>query len=375
MKYFDWTATSLISNQALDSYINFSKKFYANPSSLHYLGKEAKIELEKIREEFSILLKCSTDNVFFTSGGTESNNIIIQHLFSYPSESEIITTSVEHSSILEFSKSLSNHNIHLKKIDCEKGMINLEKLKLLLSDKTKMVCLMKVNNVTGNILNIEEAITLIRAYEKDKNRKIHIHSDAVQALGKISFYPSAIDLDSSSFSAHKFYGPKGVGILYNRNKNIIALNKAGGQESGLRGGTENVPGIYASFTALNDALNNLDENYEYVYSLNSFFRAFLLNNNLPVLSLDLPKSSPYIINFSIPNIPSEVTLRLLSDAGFCVSSGSACNSNSRGKVEQTLKGFGIPDNLIKGSIRVSFGILNKLNDVKDLCDSIYKIVK
>ena len=367
MKYFDWTATTHISTDALDEYIKVSRDFYANPSSLHYAGRKASAELYNVREKFAKLLKCNSDEIFFTSGGTESNNIIIQNMFNYSPGSEIIITSVEHSSISEFKKTLLAHSYICKEISCTNGIIDLNSLKAALSEKTKLVCMMRVNNITGALFNLNDAIKIIREFEKEHQRKIHVHSDGVQALGKIHFYPKEENLDSASFSAHKLYGPKGVGILYNSDKNITPLNRAGGQEMGLRGGTENFSGICSALVAVNNSINKLEENFKYVKKLNDNLRNFLSENNIPILSPSAERSSPYILNISLSPLPSEVALRMLSDKGFCVSSGSACNFNSRGKTEQTLKNMGIQDKLIKGSIRISLGIYNTEQDLNELC--------
>ncbi|MBO4409399.1 MAG: aminotransferase class V-fold PLP-dependent enzyme, partial [Spirochaetales bacterium] len=242
MTYFDWTATAPMSPKAIEAYTDAATNYIGNPSSTHPLGTEAKERLEKEREAVATLLKTKAQNIYFTCGGTESNAIVLSSLLNSPSPGEIVTTGIEHAAILEWKKALESHGWKFTALRCPGGYLDPQALKEALNPKVRMVAFMKVNNVAGTVLDTQALVRVVRDYEKTAGRAIHIHCDAVQALGKIPFFPELEDMDSAAFSAHKFRGPRGVGILYNRNKALSALSRGGGQEKGLRAGTENLAG-------------------------------------------------------------------------------------------------------------------------------------
>ena len=373
MYYFDWTATSPISEASLKEYCDAASKYIGNPSSTHPLGLEAKERLEKERSYTASVLGVKASEVFFTSGGTESDSIVLSSLLNSPSPGEIITTGIEHSAVLEWKKTLENAGWTFTALNCPGGYLKPESLKDALNDKVRMVCFMKVNNVTGSVLDTVSLVKTVREYEKKNGRKIHIHCDAVQALGKIPFFPEKEDIDSAAFSAHKFCGPRGVGILYCRNKAITSLSRGGGQEKGLRPGTENLAAICAMNRALKDSVEHMQEKHDEILGFRCKIEKAALDSGYTLISPSCDANldfSPYIINICCKPIPSEVFLRVMSDKGFCLSAGSACSSNSRGKAESVLAAMNIDHSIRMSSIRISMGCATIIEEVELLCSAL-----
>ena len=373
MHYFDWTATSPMGQKALEVYSDIATNYIGNPSSTHPLGVQARERLESERRSVASMLGTKAEFIYFTSGGTEADSIVLSSLLNSPSPGEIITTGIEHAAILEWKNALESHGWKFTALRCPKGYLDPKALKEALNEKVRMVAFMKVNNVTGTILDTAALVKAVREYEKTIGRKIHIHCDAVQALGKIPFSPEAEDFDSAAFSAHKFCGPRGVGILYNRNKAISSLTRAGGQEKGLRGGTENLAGICAMGAQLEETLKNLDKNYSEVLAYRGKIQTVFSDAGYTLISPSNDSNlefSPYIINICVKPIPSEVFLRVMADKGFCLSSGSACSSNSRGKAESVLAAMNIDSKDRMSSIRISISPLNSAEEVDMLCKAL-----
>lgn len=373
MHYFDWTATSPISQNSLNAYSDSAVKYIGNPSSTHPLGLEAKDRLEKERSYTASVLGVKASEVFFTSGGTESDSIILSSLLNSPSPGEIITTGIEHSAVLEWKKTLENSGWTFTALNCPGGYLNPATLNDALNEKVRMVCFMKVNNVTGTVLDTPSLVRTVRDYEKKTGRRIHIHCDAVQALGKIPFFPASEDIDSAAFSAHKFCGPRGVGILYCRNKAITSLSRGGGQEKGLRPGTENLAAICAMNTALKDSIDEMNEKYNEILGFRRKIEKVASDSGYILISPSCESNldfSPYIINICSKPIPSEVFLRVMSDKDFCLSAGSACSSNSRGKAESVLSAMNIDHSIRMSSIRISMGRTTSEEEVDLLCSAL-----
>ncbi|MBR4427185.1 MAG: aminotransferase class V-fold PLP-dependent enzyme [Spirochaetales bacterium] len=362
-----------MSENAIRAYCDAAARYIGNPSSTHPLGINAKSRLEDERAYVASVLGTKPSNIYFTSGGTESDSIVLSSLLNSPSPGEIITTGIEHSAILEWRRPLENAGWTFTALNCPGGYLNPRTLQDSLNERVRMVCFMKVNNVTGTILDTAALVKVIRDYEKTLGRKIHIHCDAVQALGKINFLPEVEDIDSAAFSAHKFCGPRGVGILYNRSKSVLSLSKGGGQEKGLRPGTENLAGICAMTAALKDSMSCMDEKHAEIFGYRCKIEKTALENGYTLIS---PSSdsylefSPYIINICVKPIPSEVFLRVMSDKGFCLSTGSACSSNSRGKAESVLAAMNIDHQRRMSSIRISMGRATTSSEVDLLCKAL-----
>jgi len=373
MLYFDWTSTSPVSSDALAEYCRVSENYPGNPSSTHALGIKAKEKLEECRKRFASVIKVALSELYFTSGGTEADSIVVQSLLNNPSPGEVLFTAVEHAAVLENKAVLENHGWKVTLLNCPGGYLDLEALKKALNPSVRMVCIMKVNNVTGTVMDTVSAINIIREYSKTTGKYIHIHCDAVQALGKIEFHPSEEGFDSAAFSGHKFSGPRGTGALWCRRSAVQALSRAGGQESGLRGGTENLPAIAAMTVALENCAGLIDNHYDYVMSLRKKVEDCAAECGFTLLSPSYKSGlsfSPYILTISVRPLPSEVFLRVMSDKGFCLSAGSACSANTRGKAEKVLQTMGIRSEDRMSAIRISLSYMNTEEEVESLCKAL-----
>ncbi|MBI9093255.1 MAG: cysteine desulfurase [Sphaerochaeta sp.] len=365
--YFDNAATTRMSKQAIQKYVSVAESHIGNPSALHQEGLKAKTLLEDLREKSAHLLDVPSSAIFFTSGGTESNALVLNHLVWKPQKAEIILTNIEHPSIKEYGTLFRQLGWKVIYLDAPKGFVRSDDLRKALTDKTRLVCCLLVNNVVGSIQNIASLVSVVREKEAQTGRKIHFHTDAVQALGKIPFSLTALGVDSASFSAHKVHGPRGMGILYNTDASVTALNRAGGQENGLRGGTENLSGIAAMVTALEEAMREQDTNYTHVEKINILLRQRL--SFLPILS-PTELCSPYILTLSVKPWPSEVFTRILYEKGFCVSSGSACSNNAKQKSQGVLSAMLFHPQDAKSSLRLSFSAENTLEEAELLSQAI-----
>ncbi len=296
--YLDNAATTKISENAIKAYIDTATTYFANPSATYKAGIESKNKLEETRDKIANILEVSPANIYFTSGGSESNSIILSSLLWNNRPGEIIISKIEHASNIEFARILKEKGWSVKYIDAPQGFVDPAKLESMMNDRVRMVCIQYVNNVIGSVQNIEELVNVVRNKEKEYKRKIHFHSDTVQALGKIPFSLTDLDVDSASFSAHKFHGPRGIGMLYSRLVNLQPLSKAGGQERGVRGGTENLPAIVAMAVALEEQIKKTTERPNYfdkVCSLNTYMRE---NLHTPIFSPS-ENYSPFILSITV----------------------------------------------------------------------------
>ena len=370
--YFDHAATTPMSQRAIQRYAETASSYIGNPSALHQEGIRAKALLEELRDTLANHLDVQPSSLYFTGGGTESNAIILNHLLWKPQRAEIILTYIEHPSIKEVGTLFRQLGWKVIFLDAPDGFIRPSDLANALTDKTRLVCSLLVNNVVGSIQPIAELVDVVREKEKITGRKIHFHTDAVQALGKVPFSLTALGVDSASFSAHKVNGPRGVGLLYNTNVSVTALNRAGEQEKGLRGGTENLSGIASMVTAIEDAYENMDTNYNHVMKINAFLREEL--SFLPILS---PSElySPYILTVSVKPWPSEVFTRMLYTKGFCVSSGSACSNNTKQKSQGVLLSMNVHPLDAKSSLRLSFSGETTIEEAGLLASAIHSTFK
>lgn len=349
--YFDNAATTPMSKLAIQRYASVAETYIGNPSALHQEGSKSKELLETLRTRCAQLLEVPTSTLYFTSGGTESNAIILNHLIWKPQKAEIILTNIEHPSIKEYGIFFRQLGWKVIYLDAPQGFVRPDDLANALTDKTRLVCSLLVNNVVGSIQDIQTLVSVVRKKEATTGRKIHFHTDAVQALGKIPFSLSDLGVDSASFSAHKIHGPRGVGLLYNTNASVTALNRAGEQERGLRGGTENLAGIAAMVTAMDAVFAAQETAYQQVKKINERLRDQL--SFLQILSPD-KLCSPYILTVSVKPWPSEVFTRMLYAKGFCVSSGSACSNNVKQKTQGVLVAMQVHPQDAKSSLRLSF---------------------
>lgn len=325
---------------------------YGNPSSLHGLGVAAEQKVSAARKNVARLLGVSPGNLVFTSGGTEANNLALK---GYLSRSQkrltLVTSSIEHPSVLEVFQSLERLGWEVVYLPVDaQGKVKIAALEEALAEPVQLVSLMAVNNETGAVQPLAAAAAAIRKLQPEAC----FHVDAVQALGKIPFHPVEIGADLASFSAHKIHGPKGIGALYAKQFNLLRpIFNGGGQEGGLRSGTENVLGIIGFGQATK--LAQVEENRERVAALRRHFLAGL--QGLPCQVISPADAVPHILAVSFPGFRGEVLLQALSSRGVYVSTGAAC-SGKKGQLSQVAEAMGLSRELAEGMLRFSFSALN-----------------
>ncbi|WP_326716846.1 cysteine desulfurase family protein [Vagococcus jeotgali] len=365
MIYFDNSATTPISPQALDTYVKMSQRFIGNPSSLHRLGQQGSTLLEKARKQISDTLAVSSDEIYFTSGGTEGNNWILKgtaiekRMFG----KHMIISSVEHPSVSETAKQLESlgFDISVAPVTSE-GLIDVESLKLLIRDDTILVSTVVVNSEVG----IKEPVKAISELLEDYP-SIHYHVDAVQSITKVDVSEwLTTRVDFATFSAHKFQGPRGVGFIYWKKGNkLAALLNGGGQEKNKRSGTENLPGIVASAKALRLANEDADFKNNKIQKLREALAEGLSQfENVTIFSsLNKNISAPHILTFGIKNLRGEVLVHAFEEKDIYLSTTSACSSKQKSS-HSTLKAMGVAPKLAETAVRVSLSDKNTMAEVE-----------
>lgn len=369
--YLDNSATTVVANSVKDIMIKVMSEDYGNPSSLHQKGVEAERYVKTAREIIAKSLKASEKEIIFTSGGTESNNLALigTAMANKRSGMHIITSMVEHASILSTMDFLKEHGFRITYLPVDKnGHIDLETLRNEVCEDTILVSIMYVNNEIGAIEPISEASKII----KEKNPNTIFHVDAIQAYGKYKIYPNKLGIDMLSVSGHKINGPKGSGFLYVSSKvKIKPIIYGGGQQKGMRSGTENVPAIAGLSDAVRLAYDNFDEKINHLYELkNHFIEELEKMDNVVINSKTGDESAPHIVSASFVGVRSEVMLHTLEDKNIYVSAGSACSSNKAKSVSATLKGIGLKNEEIDSTIRFSFSYSTTLEEIDYAIETI-----
>jgi len=377
--YFDWAATAPIDQEVLEGIRDVYVRLYGNPSSIHRAGREAEGLLCSSKARLSKLFGCKDDEIIFTSGGTESNNLVLFSLLLLKPGKKLILSGIEHASVYEPAKKLARFGFDVQFVSANRdGFVEPGKIEEALDDRTVMVALMLVNNETGAVQPVSEVADLIRTYSERHGRKIHFHTDAVQAFGKIPFNPVEMGVDSASFSAHKIGGPRGIGALFLRSGSIMeALYCGGGQEFGLRPGTENTPGIYGFVLAAERRLSMMDEELERAMELEACLIRELLSMEdvhiIPEIRGKIveknPKFSPYILSVSFPPVPGEVLVRSLDERGILVGTGSACSSKKKDRF-RVFDSMMVPRDISSSSIRISTGHKTCKSEVVKLLENL-----
>lgn len=365
--YFDNAATTPPTEEVIESVVVGMKEYYGNPSSLHKLGLNAERMLLTSREELAKTINATSDEIFFTSGGSEGNNFILKGI-GKPGNN-IITTKFEHPSVLNALNELREQGIIVHELSLnENGEVDLEELKGFIDKNTVLVSIMHVNNEIGTIQPIEEIGRII----KDNSTRAKFHVDGVQSYGKIAIDVKKANIDYLTVSSHKFHGPKGVGFCYIRKGlRLKPLISGGGQESGFRSGTENLPGVMGMVVASKMAQASIKESYKKVWEIKEHFIEKLKEiENIKINSPLKENISPYILNVSFTGIRGEVLLHALEENGIFVSTGSACSSRG-GKESHVLKALGLDYKDIDGAIRFSFSRFNTIEEV-DLSNEALK---
>lgn len=351
--YLDNSATTKVSDGVRDIVIKTMTKDYGNPSSLHMKGIEAEKYLKEAREIIAKSLKVQDKEIIFTSGGTESNNMaLIGIARAYKrSGKHIITTAIEHASVSATMKYLEEEGFEVTYLNVDKsGRVDTEELKNAIREDTILVSVMYVNNEIGAVEPIEEIGSII----KEKNPNTIFHVDAIQAFGKYKILPKKLKIDALSVSGHKIHGPKGVGFLYVADKvKIKPIIFGGGQQRGMRSGTDNVPGIAGLGQAVKEAYTDMETKVSVMTELKDYLTDRLLElEDVRVNSRKGTDGAPHIISVSFIGVRSEVMLHSLEEKGVYVSSGSACSSN-KPSVSATLKSIGLNKEALDSTLRFS----------------------
>ncbi len=355
--YLDNSSTTRQYDAVTELMCRYMSLDYGNPSSLHRMGIAAEKALKEARKQVSSVLEAKDEEIFFTSGGTEADNMAIFGVAKARRRrgNKIITSAVEHPAVLECVNKLEKEGFMVTRLGVDReGLISLEDLRRELDQNTILVSVMQVNNEVGTIQPISEIVEIVQKYNKEKSTDILVHTDAVQALGKMAVKTGA---DLISFSGHKIHGPKGVGALYIRKGIFIdPLIYGGGQERAVRSGTENVPAIAGFGLACRIAHENLNTRAEAMAKarerLSSAIRANI--SEAAVNGPQMPQSACCgILNVSFPGARGEVLLHTLEQEGIFVSTGSACSSRHKGE-SHVLRAMGLASKMIEGTIRFSF---------------------
>ena len=358
MIYLDNSSTTRPSPEVIKAMAQVMEKYWGNPSSLHRLGLEAEKILKQAREIIACSLGASAEEIVFTSGGTESNNIFLKGILNAYSGrgKHIICSKVEHPSVLEVVKTFEKKGYDVTWLGVDQyGSVSLEELQESLREDTILTAIMHVNNETGTIQPVTEAGQIIKKYSKS-----FFYVDGVQGYLKVSLDLKKSLIDGYGISAHKIHGPKGTGALYiKKNLRISPLLEGGGQEKGLRSGTENLQGI----AGMAKTVKHLDSFYKGRYEENLSNRKKLINllqEVIPEIKVNSAlgkNSSPYILNCSLPGVRGETLLHILEEDEIYVSTGSACSGKDR-SYSHVLKEMGLAEDYLMGSIRISMNVLD-----------------
>ena len=374
--YLDNSARTKQSKAVTEEMCRIYRDFYGNPSSLHRLGFEAEKELKRCRGVLADIIAADESEIYFTSGGSESNNWALRgYLEKNPRQGKhIIISAIEHPSVSETANALKNVGFEVSLVPVsQSGVVLLSELEKLIRPDTALISVMHVNSETGAIQPISE-ISKLR-YKLAPDAVLHV--DAVQSFGKIAIDVNKMGIDLLSVSAHKIHGPRGVGMLYIRKGVRVApLIYGGGQEKGLRSGTENLAGIAGFVYAAKEMTENIDVNYDHVSSLNKKLFDMLTERfgDKIVITTDREVSSPYVLNVAFPKFRAEVILHSLESKNVYVSVGSACSSHKKNR-STVLTAMGYPNNVIDGAIRISFSAQNTEDDVEKAFDAINRTIR
>ena len=369
--YLDNSATTRCCDKATEMMVTLLTKDYGNPSSLHMKGVDAEKYITEAKERIAKTLKVQEKEIVFTSGGTESNNLALigAALANQRAGKHIISTCIEHPSVSNPLIWLEENGFEVTFLKVDKyGVISLEELKEAMRPDTILVSLMQVNNEIGAVEPIEEAGKII----KEVNPNCIFHVDAIQSYGKMRIMPKKLNCDMLSVSGHKIHGPKGSGFLYIKDKTKVKPQMlGGGQQKGMRSGTENVPAIAGLGVAAEEIYTDFEEKVEHLYELKeNFIEQVTKIDGVSVNGHISKDSAPHIISVSIKGVRAEVILHTLEDRNIYVSSGSACSSN-KPALSGTLKNIGLANDLLDSTIRFSFCV----NTTKEEVDYALEVMK
>ena len=372
--YLDNSATTRCFDEVAALMTQIMCEDYGNPSSLHRKGVQAEKYIRYAKDVIARNLKVNEKEIFFTSGGTESDNLAIRGCAyaNCRSGRHLITTQIEHPAVLQTMKHLEEEGFRVTYLPVdEKGCIRLEDLERAITGETILVSIMHTNNEVGSLQPIVQAGALI----KRMNPQILFHVDAVQGYGKFKIYPKKMKIDLLSVSGHKIHGPKGVGFLYvNEKVKIKPVVYGGGQQGGIRSGTENVPGIAGMAKAVEIVYGSLDKETEKLYQIKkAFVEGVRKLDNVVVNGHSDETGAPHVVSVSIRGVRSEVLLHALEDKGIYVSAGSACSAH-KPQPSATLRAMGIPQDLLGSTIRFSFSVFTTMEEINYTLQTMYDII-
>ena len=370
--YLDHNATTPVQPEVLEAMLPYYKERFGNASSIHSFGREAKVALEESREKVAKFLNADPLEIYFTSGGTESDNLAVKGVAwaNKKKGNHIITSQIEHHAVLESCKFLEKEGHEITYLPVDKyGLVNHDELKKSIKKETVLVSIMHANNEVGTIQPIAELAGLA------KEKGVYFHTDAVQSTGKMKIDVNELNVDMLSLSAHKFYGPKGVGALYiRRGVRLTPLAHGGHHEKSRRAGTENVPGIVGLAKALEIAHADMQEEEKRLKNLTETFYKKVTEripdvfmNGHPVLRI------PNTMNLSFKGVEGESIILNLDLKGIGVASGSACTSGSL-EPSHVLSAMRVPGDLAQSSLRFSFGRSNTVQDVDYVVELLPEII-
>ena len=373
--YLDNSATTMVRPEVAKLMYEIMTKDYGNPSSMHIKGVQAERYLREAKEIFAGILKVSEKEIFFTSGGTEGDNMAIigAALAGRRRGKHIITTVIEHPAVLESCAFLEKNGFEVTYLPVNAaGQVEPDTLKAALRDDTVLVSVMYVNNEIGAIEPVSELGRIIKEYNKD----ILFHVDAVQAFGKFRIHPYKENIDMLTMSSHKIHGPKGAGAIFIKDKTKIQpIALGGGQQKGMRSGTENVPGIAGMAMAAKELYDKFDEDVNRLYELKEYFvREITGIEGATVNGLTGRDSAPHVVSVSFDGITkSEVLLHALEDKGIYISSGSACSSN-KPSLSSTLKAIGVKNDLLYATLRFSFSVFTTKEELEYTINAVKELL-
>jgi len=370
MIYFDNSATTKPYKEVLDSFVTVSSEYFGNPSSLHRIGGQAEKLLSQARDQLAKLLKVKPSEIYFTSGGTESNNMAIKGaaLTNRNKGRHIITSSVEHASVMAVMEQLTGEGFDITYLPVDQdGRVSVTEVEKAIRKETILVSIMQVNNEVGTIQPISEIGEMLKKYPT-----ILFHVDSVQAIGKVPLDLNRNRVDFCSLSAHKFHGLKGTGILFVREGvRLTPLLSGGNQERKLRSGTENVAGFVAMAKALRMTMGKSELGFVNMKKIQSSLRKGLNEIEGVKIHTPLEGAAPHILNFSLEGIRSEVFLHALETDGVFVSTTSACSSKKKSP-SKTLLAMGVSEEVADSSIRISLTFDNTLEEARAAMTAINK---
>ena len=367
--YADNAATTQLDTDAFEAMKPFLLENYANPSGAYSQSKKAKQAIKAARKTIAECINAEPEQIYFTSGGTESDNWAIKGfaLSDYDYKA-VITSQIEHHAILNSCYDIERlkHPVAYLPVDC-KGVVATDTLNRYISDRTGLVSVMTTNNEIGTIEPIKELAQIAHSHGA------LFHTDAVQAVGHIPIDVKVLGIDMLSASAHKFNGPKGIGFLYCKERVLQPFHNGGSQEFGMRAGTENVPAIVGMTVALRKNIIEMEQNAKHLRRLSEELLSILEASNVPFILNGHPTNRlPGNINLSIKGKSGEGLMHMLDLKGICVSTGSACDSHNQ-QVSHVIQAIGVPEDYCEGTIRITLGKHNTEEEVKAIAETLIKL--